>query len=89
MALLDIRELERRLIERKRALGIAGRLKPNTGVRRTAAKRQLLEAIDAVVADRGAMHRAPDEADCNDARPLGASSHHGMCDCCQTSLAVR
>jgi hypothetical protein len=58
MALLDIRELERRLIERKRALGIAGHLKPNTGVRHTAAKRQLLEAIDAVVADRRRASRA-------------------------------
>jgi hypothetical protein len=42
---LDIRELERRLIERKRALGIAGTLKPNAGARRTESKRQLLRAI--------------------------------------------
>jgi hypothetical protein len=45
MVTLDIRELERRLIERKRALGIAGTLKPNSGARRTESKRQLLRAI--------------------------------------------
>jgi hypothetical protein len=45
MIILDIRELERRLIERKRALGIAGRLTPNPGARRTDSKRQLLRAI--------------------------------------------
>jgi hypothetical protein len=58
MAILDIHELERRLIERKRALGIAGRLQPNTGVRRTVAKRRLLEVIDEVVADRRRALRA-------------------------------
>jgi len=45
MVTLDIRELERRLIERKRALGIAGTLKPNTGARRAESKRHLLRAI--------------------------------------------
>jgi hypothetical protein len=52
MDILDIRELERRLIERKRLLSIAGRLKPNAGVLRTAAKRQLLRAIEDSAAER-------------------------------------
>jgi len=59
MVMLDIRELERRLIERKQALGIAGRLKPNTGARRTESKRQLLRAIADSAADRRRAPRQP------------------------------
>ncbi len=44
---MDIRDLERHLIERKRALGITGHdfLPRNDGSRRTETKRRLLAAI--------------------------------------------
>ena len=47
MERIDIRDLERRLIERKRALGITGNdfLPRNSGTRRTESKRRLLRAI--------------------------------------------
>jgi hypothetical protein len=46
MQAIDIRDLERQLLARKRELGISGRLKPNAGGRRTASKRRLLRAIE-------------------------------------------
>ena len=51
MDVIDIRDLERRLLTRRRELGISGRLKPNSGERRTASKRRLLRAIEESVPD--------------------------------------
>jgi hypothetical protein len=55
MKTIDLRDLERRLIERKRALGIPpGRLlEPNDGTRRTQSKRRLLQAIADSAAEQG------------------------------------
>lgn len=51
MDVIDIRDLEQRLLARKRELGISGRLKPNTGERRTESKRRLLRAVEESASD--------------------------------------
>ena len=56
---MDLRDLERHLIARKRALGIVGNdfLPRNDDSRRTASKRHLLFAIEDAAAERGTAAR--------------------------------
>jgi hypothetical protein len=72
MPKIDIRDLERHLIERKRALGIVGNdfLPRNDGSRRTESKRRLLAAIadHAELWATGKQPTAPEPTDEGDAQ---------------------